>query len=113
MGTVTIETYGSVNVVEVNGRIDSSNAHELDDAFKGLAGNNRHKLVADLSKVNYMSSAGLRALVAALKECKRHLSGDLRLCNPSERAAEVLELAGLTSLFQTFEDQTAAVGSYT
>lgn len=113
MGIANNKTYGNVDIVEVNGRIDSSNAHELDNAFKGLAGNNRFKLIADLSQVDYMSSAGLRALVSALKECKKHLGGDLRLCQPSERAAEVLDLSGLTSLFEIYDDQTAAVGSYT
>jgi anti-anti-sigma factor len=58
-----------------------------------------------------MSSAGLRAMVAALRECKKH-RGDLRLANPSERMAEVLDLAGLDSVFSIYDEATAAVGSY-
>jgi anti-sigma B factor antagonist len=109
---VAVNTYGNVDVVVVNGRIDSSNASELDEALKGLTDNGRYKLVVDASQISYMSSAGLRALVSALKTCKKN-NGNLHICQPSERVAEVLDLAGLTDLFEIFDDQTAAVGSYT
>ena len=74
-----------------------------------------YNIIVNLSAVSYMSSAGLRALVSALRECKKH-RGDVRLSAPSERVAEVLDLAGLTvkeaPLFQVYEDDTTAVGSY-
>ena len=50
-------------------------------------------------------------MVAALKKAKQS-GGDLRLCTPSERVLEVLDLAGLDSIFQIFDDQVAAVGSF-
>ena len=46
-----------------------------------------------------------------MRECKKH-RGDLRLARPSERINEVLELAGLDSIFQIFDDPAAAVGSF-
>ncbi len=111
MGIET-KTYGNVDAVIVNGRIDSSNASELDDAFKGLTDNGRYKLIIDATGVNYMSSAGLRTLISSLKTCKKK-GGDLRICQPSERVAEVLSLAGLTDLFEIYDNRTAAVGSFT
>jgi len=100
-----------VELVKVSGRVDSSNAGELDSALKTTMEDGHHNLVLDLSEVNYMSSAGLRALIAALRECKKH-RGDVRIANPSERVAEVLSLAGVDSLFQVYPDTTAAVGSF-
>jgi len=108
---ITVESFKRADVVSVNGRIDSSNASELDDTFKSLAEDGRYQLVADLSGIEYMSSAGLRALVAALRESKKH-RGDLRIATPSERMQEVLNLAGLDSVFTVYEDATSAVGSY-
>jgi anti-sigma B factor antagonist len=58
-----------------------------------------------------MSSAGLRELVTALKKVKRG-TGDLRLASPSQRVLEVLELAGLDSIFEIFTNQVEAVGSF-
>ena len=108
---ISVETMKRVDLATVNGRIDSSNAAEFEGKLKELMGNGRYNMVLNLAGVSYMSSAGLRTLVSTLKECKKH-NGDVRLASPSERVAEVLSLAGLDSLFQVFEDDTAAVGSF-
>lgn len=111
MVEIKVEEYKRANLVEVRGRIDSSNAFELEDIFKGLADNGRYLLVIEGSGVEYMSSAGLRALVAALRENKKH-RGDVRIASPSERMLEVLNLAGLDTVFEIYDDTTAAIGSY-
>jgi anti-sigma B factor antagonist len=108
---IETESFKRADLVTVTGRIDSSNASELEAAFKGLADDGRYRLVVDLSGIDYMSSAGLRALVAALRENKKH-HGDVRIANPSERMEEVLNLAGLNTVFSVYEDSTSAVGSY-
>ncbi|MCA9936285.1 MAG: STAS domain-containing protein [Ardenticatenaceae bacterium] len=108
---IAVESLKRVDLVTASGRIDSNNAHEFDSVLKGVIDDGRHNIVLELSGVNYMSSAGLRAMVSALRECKKH-RGDVRLANVSERVEEVLSLAGLNTLFQEFEDSTAAVGSF-
>lgn len=108
---INVEQLKRVDLVTVSGRIDSSNASEFDQALKNIVDDGRYNIVLDLSQVNYMSSAGLRAIVAALRDTKKK-RGDLRLANPSQRVNEVLSLSGLLSQFQIFEDTTAAVGSF-
>jgi anti-sigma B factor antagonist len=112
---INVEHLKRVTVVTVVGRVDSSNAAELDDILKEIMNDGKYNIVLNLSDVSYMSSAGLRALVSALRECKKH-RGDVRLSEPSDRVAEVLDLAGLTvaeaPLFQVYEDDIAAVGSF-
>src|SRR3990172_5242705 len=100
-----------VEVITVSGRVDSSTAPEFEQALKNALDAGRHHIVLDLENVDYMSSAGLRAMVAALKTARGH-NGDLRLSNPSARVAEVLQLAGLTSIFEVYPDQVDAVGSF-
>jgi anti-sigma B factor antagonist len=108
---IKTESFKRVDLITVNGRIDSSNASELEGTFKELADDGRYRLVIDLSGIEYMSSAGLRALVASLRESKKH-HGDLRIADPSERMSEVLNLAGLDSVFSIYDDSVSAVGSY-
>jgi anti-sigma B factor antagonist len=108
---VNTQNFKRVDLVTVSGRVDSSNAPELDQALKDLTGAGRCNLVLDLSQVDYMSSAGLRSLVSSLRDCKRK-GGDVRLATPSVRVSEVLNLAGLDSIFQIYDSTTEAVGSF-
>ncbi|MBM4423747.1 MAG: STAS domain-containing protein [Chloroflexi bacterium] len=100
-----------VSVMTVKGRVDSDTAPKLEDKLKKLVDNEKTQIVLDLKDVEYMSSAGLRAMVSTLKAVKR-INGDLRLCTPSPRVAEVLRLAGLTSIFNIYPSQNDAVGSF-
>lgn len=100
-----------VQLFEVSGRVDSTNASELGLAMDRAADDGRNHIVLDLGGVEYMSSAGLREMVRVLKRVKRS-GGDLRIANPSERVREVLELAGLDTIFEIYPTQVEAVGSF-
>ena len=108
---INVSGVEQVTLVEVSGRVDSMNASELGVALANEIDSGRTLLVLDLAGVDYMSSAGLRELVNSLKRAKR-ATGDLRLAQPSERVREVLEMAGLDTIFQIFETQNEAVGSF-
>lgn len=100
------------DVITVTGRIDSSNAAQFDQFLKtNLVDRGRYHIVLDMSGVNYISSAGLRAMVALLREANKH-RGAVLLAAPSERVEEVLKLAGLHQLFKVYPDTTQAVGSF-
>lgn len=108
---ITLSEMRRVTLVEVSGRVDSSNATQLGETLRGQIDAGRHQLVCDMSRVGYVSSAGLRELVSALKH-SRQVNGDIRLATPSERVREVLTLAGLDTMFQIFPTQVEAVGSF-
>lgn len=103
--------HGGATVISARGRIDSMTASRLGDALNTEIAAGRTLLVLDLAGVDYMSSAGLRELVNALKKVKR-ASGDLRLAQPSRRVREVMEMAGLDTIFLIFETSAEAVESY-
>ncbi|CAG0989458.1 MAG: STAS domain-containing protein [Anaerolinea sp.] len=108
---VNVSEMRRVVLIEVVGRVDSTNASKLGDSFNEQIDAGRKMLVVDLSRVEYMSSAGLREMVAAAKKL-RNDNGDLRLASPSPRVQEVLELAGLNMIFQVYPTQVEAVGSF-
>jgi anti-sigma B factor antagonist len=109
--SISVESFKRVDLVTLAGRVDSNSASQLDSTLKSLLENGRYKIVLELSGVSYLSSAGLRAMVSAVRESKKH-RGDVRLANVSGRVAEVLNLAGLNAIFQVYEDKTSAVGSF-
>ena len=99
------------SVVKVSGRVDSSTAPELEKSLQNLLDTGRTQIVLDLSETDYMSSAGLRVLVAMQKAAKKN-GGGLCLAQPSMRVKEVLELAGLMPVFAVYPDVVEAVGSF-
>lgn len=100
-----------VLLFELQGRVDTTTADSLGAALNKGIEDGHSQIVLDLSRVEYMSSAGLRELVAALKRLHNG-RGDLRLAALSERVQEVLELAGLDEIFKIFPTQVEAVGSF-
>jgi anti-sigma B factor antagonist len=108
---ITVRELNRVDLVLVEGRVDSSTAAGLGDVLNERIDKGAINLVVDLEQVDYMSSGGLRELVAALKQVRKD-GGDLRISTPSQRVREVLELAGLDAIFEIFDDQVSAVGSF-
>jgi len=113
---VAIAAHKRCSVLTVSGRVDSNTAPKFEEALKKMIDGDKDQraqknVVLELSGVEFMSSAGLRGMVSSLKACKS-AGGDLRLATPSDRVVEVMQLAGLTPLFQVFDDLTAAVGSF-
>jgi anti-sigma B factor antagonist len=104
-------SYKRCSVVAVAGRVDSNTAPAFEDTLNEVIKGGQRNLILELSGVEFMSSAGLRGMVSGLKACKRG-GGELILATPSARVVDVLQLAGLTSLFRTFDDLTTAVGSF-
>jgi len=101
-----------VDIIEIQGRVDSGTAVQLEDAFKAITGAERFRIVVDMEKLEYISSRGLRALITARNETRRWNRGDLRLCNMPARIKEVFDLAGLTPLFKAYDNLVDAVGSF-
>ena len=111
MVAINVPGHNAVTIVEVSGRVDGMNADQLGTAIGGAIDEGGVHVVLDLSGVDYMSSAGLRELVNSLKKAKR-AAGDIRLAQPSDRVREVLEMAGLDTVFRIYTSQADAVGSY-
>lgn len=108
---VTISEENTILVVAVSGRVDSNTAPELERDLKAQVGAAPARVVVDLSAVEYISSAGLRALVSALRSARSH-GGDVRLAALSPRVSDVLKLAGLESIFAVYASRAQAVASF-
>lgn len=108
---ITFTLSGQVAVLSIQGSIDSLNADQLTEAFAVHAEAGSLRLVADLSGVEYTSSAGLRSLLSIVKDSRRR-GGDLRIAAVRPEVERVLSLSGFTSIIKTFPSVTLAVASY-
>lgn len=108
---ITVQEFKHCDLFKVKGRVDSATAPEFSSALEKSNNNGRYKFAVEMSELEYMSSAGFRALLSAQRTCK-HKGGELVLVSVPKRIHEALELAGFTELFRTFDDTLTAVGSF-
>jgi anti-sigma B factor antagonist len=109
---ITTKEFKHCDLLAVTGRVDSSTAPKLAEALDALNAKDRFKIVIDLSGVEYMSSAGFRALLAGQRNCKRYNRGEIVLAGIPANILDALELTGFTDLFKRFDDQLSAVGAF-
>jgi anti-sigma B factor antagonist len=108
---VTADTRTDVTVVSISGTVDSGTAGSLSASLRAHAESGGSHLVADLARVDYMSSAGLRALLETVKEARQR-GGDLRLASVQPNVLRVLDLSGFTKILKVFPDVDAAAASF-
>jgi anti-sigma B factor antagonist len=111
MVEISVKSLKRVDIVSVAGRVDSSTAGDLDTALKGLLERGRHRFVLDCDQLSYISSAGLRVMVSALKEARSH-NGGIVLARTGEAIRDTLSLVGFQSLFPQYADVIDAVDSF-
>ncbi len=109
---IKTQSFKHCDLISVSGRVDSATAPRFAQILEAAMENGRFKLVVDMDELEYMSSAGFRALLAAQRNCKRYNRGEVVFARVPERVREALELAGFTELFKTFDDPTTAVGLF-
>ena len=108
---VTIDTRGDVAVVSVAGSIDAMTSPQLSEALDGQLQAGHVNIVADLGEVDYTSSAGLRSMLASLKESRRQ-GGDFRLAAIQPGVFRVLEMSGFTTILKHYTTVAEAVDSF-
>ena len=109
---ITTKEFKHCHLISLNGRVDSSTTPQFSQTLDALIGKGVYKLVIDMKALEYMSSAGFRALLSAQRNCKRYNRGEVVLASVPTRIREALELAGFTELFKTFPEPLEAVGSF-
>jgi anti-sigma B factor antagonist len=108
---VTLAQHDNATVVGITGSVDGLSAAQLSAAFAEPVAAGRVRLVADFTRVNYTSSAGLRSLLGALNDSRRN-GGDLRIAGLQPQVERVLAMAGFTGIIKIFADVDSAVASY-
>jgi anti-sigma B factor antagonist len=98
-----------VSVLKVSGYLDTTTASELETALYSLLKKEEHKIVIDLSGVNYISSAGWGIFIGEIKDIRRK-GGDLKLAGMTGDVYEVYQLLEFSSILEAFDtaDQAAA-----
>jgi len=101
-----------IQVVRVDGYLDSSTFPQLQERLSGLIGQRNYRFIVDLRHLNYISSAGLGVLMGMLQEVREH-NGDLKIANMSDKIRNLFDMLGFSRLVRihgTIEEALEAFG---
>jgi anti-sigma B factor antagonist len=111
---VIVEQAGSryqVAVVRVLGQIDTTTSHELERRLQYLLKDQQFEIAIDLSKVNYISSAGWGIFISEIRGI-RESGGDLKLAGMTPEVAEVFELLEFHNILESYRTVEGAVEKF-
>ena len=100
-----------ITTISVKGSVDALTAAELTKTINEQIEDAHVNLVIDLTGLDFMSSAGLRALQGAVKE-SRSQGGDLRIVSTNRGIDKVLKMSGFHNIAKVFTSQADAVSSF-
>lgn len=103
-----VDQMNNVSVLKIAGRLDATNHEEMLAALMDMIDKGALNLVVDLSALNYISSAGIRIFIIALKKLKP-LGGELVFSALTEMVRKIFKMAGFEIMFTLFESQDEAV----
>lgn len=101
----------AVSVLSLSGDLDAAAAPELERSLRERVQAGSTRLVLDMSRVNFITSAALRVLQATLMGV-RGRQGDIRLVGVQPEVRKVFDLLGFTPLFKAYATVDDAVVSY-
>ncbi len=108
---ITQRVEGDITVYLPDGRIDTLAADEMDQTLQAAAAGGSHKIVVDMSGVEYISSAGLRTLASVLVKSRAE-GGDMKLAALNTRVTRVFRIIGFDVLMSVHDTPEAAVADF-
>jgi len=109
---ITTREVDGVTVAALDGRIvlgEESNA--LREKVKSLVAEGKKKIVLNMNNITFIDSAGLGTLVASHHSAKAQ-GASLKLCHLGTKFQEVLQITKLMTIFDVYNSEAEAVGSF-
>lgn len=105
---ITTESAKPVLIVKLDGRFDTQASQEGQAAIDAEIARGWKYMVLDLTRLDFISSAGLRVLLKTSKSLKA-AGGELRVHGPNETVREIFGISGFDSIFKVFESREQAM----
>ena len=106
---ITTRDEGDTKIVLLNGKLDTNTTPAAENEINALLDGGVSKLLLNFEQISYVSSSGLRLLLATAKRLKG-TGGELKVCSLNEMATEVFEISGFSSILNVFTSEQDALG---
>jgi stage II sporulation protein AA (anti-sigma F factor antagonist) len=107
---ISHEKQGDVTIVALAGRLDAGATKAAEDGLNAVLGPGAPHLAIDMSRLEYISSAGLRVLLVLAKKVQQ-ANGKVALFGLGPNVREVFSVSGFDTIFSIQSDPAAAVAA--
>ena len=108
---VTVKEVNEVNVMSFEGNLDTNTEPQAQKQIDQLIDGGSSKILINFDNLNYISSAGLRVLLATAKKLKA-TSGDLKICGLNKTVQEVFDISGFSSILSVVATEEDALAGF-
>lgn len=98
-------------ILHISGTVDSHTYDQLEEKFQSLFSNGMYRIVVDMERVQYISSAGIGVFVGAMSQASTE-KGALILTGLSTVVREVFEVLGIAPMFTITVDKSSALAAF-
>lgn len=108
---ISVSDVGEVKVLRIEGKLDTKTSPDALATLADLIETGATKIVVNFEKLAYISSAGLRVLLATAKQLRGN-SGELRVCGLNEVVQEVFEISGFDRILSVAGTEEEALRGF-
>lgn len=108
---INTQEKNGITIVNIVGRVDAVTAADFESKCKTLIDDGATKLLLNFKDVDYISSAGLRAVLIILKITKSSKI-TMAFCSLQDMVAEVFKVSGFTAMLSIYEQEDEALLSF-
>ena len=105
---VSIEQVDATTVVRFSGDLDTNTSQGAQEHLNALIDDGKTQLLVSLRKVGFVSSAGLRILLATAKRLTG-ADGSLKITDLNETVHEVFEISGFITILSVYKTEEEAL----
>lgn len=103
---------GDVTILDLDGKVTiGEGSVALRNAIRRLIGEGKKKILLNLASVGYVDSSGIGELVSSFTTVNKE-GGQLKLLNLTQKIQDLLAITKLLTVFDVFENEGEALGSY-
>ena len=108
---IDIKEVDSIKVVNFTGNLDTNTAPAAESQINGLLESGATKILVNFENLNYISSAGLRVLLATAKKMLA-TGGILKICSLNDTVQEVFDISGFSTILSLAANEADALATF-
>ena len=102
---------GEVHILSFQGNMDTNSAPEAENEINTLIESGVGKLLFNFEQLEYISSSGLRVLLATAKKMTT-IGGEFKICCLNKTVQEVFDISGFSSILSVALSEKEALGNF-